>query len=422
MSKPIVVFVVARDPRDGLGGHTSYVRAHGRAARSAGFEPHFFFSSSEAGLAETEVGVLHPTRTDFLPSRTFEAGLRKKIIVWTAPFVTSAIVRFLSARQGPHLIHGFSTWGYSGVIAARRLRRRGFETTVITSHYTTIRHEVQAKLQGVYDSYGPISRLKYQAEVFWLEWAVRSRERVSYIEPRMVLVNYEAVSRQFLKEFGRGAELRRVPYASEAAFAHRDTTAGTAPAALAALRPADAPLIMSVSRHDPRKGIPVLLRALAQLRDRGVRFRACLVSGGEYFEENRRLSEQLQLGDQVVLTGRVPDPFQYLLHADVFVLPSIQEGSGSVAMLEALQAGAAIVASDLDGIPEDVTNGESALLVEPGNAEALSHALERVVLDTSLRARLRSRARATFEARFSADALSNALHDVYAELGFKGER
>jgi len=178
-------------------------------------------------------------------------------------------------------------------------------------------------------------------------------------------------------------------------------------------------LIVSVSRHDPRKGIPVLLRALAELRDAGVVFRACLVSGGEYIDANRRLAEQLNLSDQVALTGYVPDPFDYLQHADVFVLPSLQEGSGSLSLLEALQAGAAVVASNLDGIPEDVTDGESALLVEPGNVTALTQALRRVVTDTALRERLRQRARATFETRFSANAMSNALRDIYSELGFE---
>ena len=422
MSKPIVVFVIARDPRGGLGGHASYVRAHARAAVLAGFEPHIFCSSPKAGIVETEFGVLHLVRTDFLPGRSTEAGIRKKLLVWTAPFVTSAIARFLSTRPGPHLMHGFSTWGYSGVVAARRLRRLGIETTLINSHYTTISHEVRAKVQGVYEWYGLISRVRYSAELFWLEKVVRRYERLTYTDPRLVLVNYEAVNRQFHQEFGAGAEVRRIPYASEAAFEHRETRECAIPPSVERLRPSDAPLIVSVSRHDPRKGIPILLRALAQLRDAGVSFRACLVSGGEYFEENRRLSEQLQFGDQVVLTGRVPDPFPYLLQADVFVLPSTQEGSGSVSLLEALQAGAAIVASDLDGIPEDVTNEESALLVEPGNVESLSTALRRVVTDGELRDRLRWQARATFEARFSAEALTNALGDVYAEVGFKGSR
>lgn len=419
MDRPVVVFIAARDPRQGMGGHSSYVRVHARAALCAGFEPHIFCASSETGVAETEFGIVHLVRTDFLPQRTIEAGLRKKILFWTAPFVTAAIVRFLSKRPGPHLIHGITIWGYSGVVAAERLQRRGIKAVVINSHYTAIDHEFQGKVRGVDQTYGRAQRLLYRAELFWIEHVIRRYERATYTRPRLLLVNYEAVRRRFHDQYGPGAEVRRVPYASEAAFLHVGTEEIAAPPPqIAALQPADAPLIVSVSRHDPRKGIPVLLRALASLRDAGVRFRACLVSGGEYFDANLRLAEQLRLGDRVAMTGWVPDPFDYLRHADIFALPSLQEGSGSLSLLEAMQAGAAIVASDLDGIPEDVTDRESALLVEPGSVDDLSRALQQVATDTALRERLRKRARETFEARFSAAALTAALRDVYAELGF----
>jgi glycosyltransferase involved in cell wall biosynthesis len=113
----------------------------------------------------------------------------------------------------------------------------------------------------------------------------------------------------------------------------------------------------------------------------------------------------------------VPDPYPYLERADVFVLPSRSEQSGSLALLEALQAGCAVVASRVDGIPEDVANGGSALLVEPGDAGALAGALARLLGDPDLRRRLAAGARRRFEERFSASAFAAALGKVYADLG-----
>jgi glycosyltransferase involved in cell wall biosynthesis len=81
-----------------------------------------------------------------------------------------------------------------------------------------------------------------------------------------------------------------------------------------------------------------------------------------------------------------------------------------------MQAGAAIVASNVDGIPEDCADGESALLVPPGDANALSQALERLLGDAELRRRLGGAARATFAARFSPDAFAAAIGALYAEL------
>ncbi|HKQ78887.1 MAG TPA: glycosyltransferase, partial [Blastocatellia bacterium] len=243
-------------------------------------------------------------------------------------------------------------------------------------------------------------------------------ERRAYRESEFVLINYESVRRLLLAHFGERLNLRRVPYCSESAFLREDGAAPPAiPPELASLEPKDAPLIVSVSRHDPRKGVDGLIRALARLRTAGVKFRACLVGGGGLLEPHRRLAESLGLGSETLITGSVADAYAYLRPADVFALPSLEEGSGSVALLEAMQAGIAVVASDVDGIPEDVTDGDSALLVEPGNISALSRAIERVLADTALRHRLAGRARETFDERFSPDALTSALQEIYAGLG-----
>jgi glycosyltransferase involved in cell wall biosynthesis len=125
------------------------------------------------------------------------------------------------------------------------------------------------------------------------------------------------------------------------------------------------------------------------------------------------------LTDSVTFTGWVADPYPYLRRADVFVLPSLQEGGGSISLLEALQAGVPVIASNVDGIAEDVIDGESALLVEPGNVDQLARALARALTDTALRERLRRRGRQDFAERFSAEAFSSALAGLYDELGFR---
>src|SRR6185503_17275917 len=106
-----------------------------------------------------------------------------------------------------------------------------------------------------------------------------------------------------------------------------------------------------------------------------------------------------------LIPGFVPDPRAYLHHADVFALPSLEEGSGSLALIEAFQAGLPVVASDCDGIPEDVVNGDSGILVPPGDPEALAAALARLVSDAELRRALSRRARDQFKRRFSPDLL-----------------
>jgi glycosyltransferase involved in cell wall biosynthesis len=426
-----VVFVTGRNPTEGKGGGSCYVRAHMRAAMRAGFEPHVFCIDAEAGTTQENFGFVHRVVSPLLSKAAFgapKAARSERFFAhWLAAFALSpyAVVahagrlaanveRFLSARAGPHLIHGFYTWGCVGLDVRERLQCRGVETVVVTSVYTTAGHEACGKTRGA-DRENLLYRAVYRAERLWIDCVVRRQERRAYTESRLVLLNYDSVRRLLLVEHGEGAEIRKTPYSSEAAFLSDDAP-GTAPPLERPDAASDAPLIVSVSRHDPRKGVDVLLRALAALRDAGVRFRACLVSGGPLLESHRRLAERLRLADVTTFTGWVADPHPFLRRADVFVLPSLQEGGGSISLLEALQAGLAIVASNVDGIAEDVRDGENALLVEPGNADQLSRALALALTDADLRERLRRRAHQTFGESFSAETFSAAMGRIYAEL------
>jgi glycosyltransferase involved in cell wall biosynthesis len=407
-----IVFIVGKDPTEQMGGHSSYVRAHARAAMRLGFEPHLFCVSRRAMVVPTDYGVVHRVAARFRPFRPLMTPFH-------SPMISVEVDRFLSAREGPILIHSFGLGGYAGLTAARRLWRRGREASLITSLYTTIEHEARGKLRGLSRNHGVSRRFQHWVEYGWSIGCLDHYERRLYEESQLVLTNYDSVRQLVSDRHGDSVGLRQLPYASEMAFLRDSPEEGTTgPVELKALRPAEAPLLVAVSRQDPRKGIDVLLRALSELKSRGVAFRACLVGGGMLLEAHRRLAAGMGLGESVTLIGRVPDSYDYLRQADVFVLPSLQEGSGSVSLLEALQSGLAVVASDVDGIPEDVTDGDNALLAPPGDAIALSDAIQRALTDADLRDRLRRRARETFAAKFSAEAFTNALRAVYAELGF----
>jgi glycosyltransferase involved in cell wall biosynthesis len=130
------------------------------------------------------------------------------------------------------------------------------------------------------------------------------------------------------------------------------------------------------------------------------------------------MARKLGLGSETTIDGKVDEPFLHLRQADLFVLPSLEEGSGSLSMVEAMQCGVAVVATNIDGIPEDVVDEDSALLVPPGDVPELTYALRRVLTDQPLRDRLGRRAREAFERRFSPDTFRKSLMEAYADLGF----
>jgi glycosyltransferase involved in cell wall biosynthesis len=409
-----VIFIAGRDPMLFPGGLETFVRAHGRAAMQAGYEPRHFCVGTGARIEATPFGVLHVAKTPYRPLRGILVAAHGRCIV-------KAIDRFATGC-GPYLIHSLGPWAGVGAAAARRLARRGVECITVATPYTTFEHETLAKLRGHARAHGGWTKFKLKFELAWIKLAATPSERRGLRLSRLVLVNYRSVEAIVRAAYGDTIRFAHMTYASETAFLRADGAAFAAPAVLATLAPATAPLIVAVSRHDPRKGIDVLLRALARLRAGGVPFRACLVGGGPLLERHRAYAASLGLGSSIVLTGRVPDAFAYLKCADIFALPSLEEGSGSLSLLEAMQAGAAPVVSRIDGIPEDVTDGESALMAAPGDAADLAGALRRVLDDPALRKRLARRAHAVYRARFTPDAFSAALRDAYTGLGFPPHR
>jgi glycosyltransferase involved in cell wall biosynthesis len=163
-------------------------------------------------------------------------------------------------------------------------------------------------------------------------------------------------------------------------------------AALPAPKPSrkTAPVILSVARQYPRKNTLSLLDAMPAVRAEVPG--ACLrvVGGGPMLKALMRRAEALGLGGAVTFLGEVPcdgEVRREYLGADVFCLPSRQEGFGIV-FLEAMAAGLPIVAVRAGAAPEVAAEGEAALLAPPGDTAALAGALIRLLRDAELRARL----------------------------------
>jgi glycosyltransferase involved in cell wall biosynthesis len=174
---------------------------------------------------------------------------------------------------------------------------------------------------------------------------------------------------------------------------------------------ADVPVILSVARLDPQKGLDVLLRAAQDVPH------ARFAIAGEGPERARleQIVSSLGLSGRVAFLGHRSDVPDLLAAADIFALPSLYEGA-PLSVLEAMAAGKAIVTSSIAGTNELVRDDESALLVEPGDAIALAAALRRMLADSALRARLGAVARERAAADFSVTRATERVTRVYEHL------
>lgn len=150
------------------------------------------------------------------------------------------------------------------------------------------------------------------------------------------------------------------------------------------------PVIVSVARQYRRKDTGTLLEAFARLRERHPEARLRIVGGGPELPRLRARARELALGDRVAFLGEVPDDGavrREYLAADLFCLPSLQEGFG-IAFLEAMAASLPVVAARAAAAPEVVPDGEAGVLVPPQDPAALAAALGRLLDDEALRRRL----------------------------------
>lgn len=171
------------------------------------------------------------------------------------------------------------------------------------------------------------------------------------------------------------------------------------------------PLVLTPARLDAQKGLSILLEAAAEVPD------ACFLLAGEGPERERleALARELGVADRVLFLGRREDVPQLLAAADVFALPSLYEGS-SLAVLEAMAAGTAVVSSAIGGTDELIEDGRSGLLAPPGDSAALAAALRRALGDAELREELARRARERVEAGLTREQMASRVTGVYREL------
>jgi phosphatidylinositol alpha-mannosyltransferase len=148
--------------------------------------------------------------------------------------------------------------------------------------------------------------------------------------------------------------------------------------------PTDRPTIFFLGRHEPRKGLDVLLAALESL-PADVR----LWVGGDG-PQSAELRERYAHDERIEWLGRISDEERAarMRGCTVYCSPSVRGESFGMVLLEAMAAGCALVASDLDGHRNVATDGVDALLTPVGDPAPLAAALRRVLDDTDLRSEL----------------------------------
>jgi glycosyltransferase involved in cell wall biosynthesis len=252
----------------------------------------------------------------------------------------------------------------------------------------------------------------------------RPRRTLAYRVLRRLGMPIVAVSEDLAGFLVEGLKLPRerlevvhngIPLPEETPSAQRARRRAAARAAIGV--PPDLPLLVAVGNLYPVKDHATLLRALSRLPAA----RIAIAGRGQEEERLRQLAAELGLADRVQLLGLRDDVETVLAAADVFVQPSLSEGL-PLAVLEAMASALPIVATRVGGIPEAIVDGETGLLVPPGDPAALAAALARVLDRPDQAASLGSAARRRAVAAFSVDRMTDHYERLYQRLASCGPR
>ncbi len=187
--------------------------------------------------------------------------------------------------------------------------------------------------------------------------------------------------------------------------------------------PSGAVLLGTVANLFPRKGYEVMLRALPAIIRAVPTVHYMIVGSDEhhYADRLKQLAQELQIADRVHFVG-FQDPVRPFLAAlDLYVHPALMEGFG-IAVVEAMAMGQAVVATTTGGLPEVVAQGETGLLVPPGDAEALAATVIALLEDTLKRQQMGRKGMVRAQERFSLAASVMQVEQVYGEVLAGGKR
>jgi len=172
------------------------------------------------------------------------------------------------------------------------------------------------------------------------------------------------------------------------------------------------PIIGSISRLSPVKGLPYLLFAMKGILRRIPDLQLLLVGEGPSKDHLMELAKKLGIAESVFFALNTTETKRFLSIIDVFVFYSLEEGLG-LSLLEAMAAGKPCIASNVGGVSSVIEDGVTGFLIPPKDAHALEDAIVKALSDRRLSATLAERGTAVVKTKFSLEGMVEKVINIY---------
>jgi len=299
---------------------------------------------------------------------------------------------FLFAREGPYLSEvdpviriasadTASRWGRWRALRSFIAGERPEIVMAFLSYFSvlTAARAANTGAKVVFNLQTPMSAFLTDADYHWRHgWHKKAFSvvtRTGYAAADLIVATSQGVARDLTSAFGIDPHQIRV--LANPVDLDRVRAAAAEPIDERVLPAGDAPLIVAAGRLAEAKNYPLMIEALAALRQQ-MPARLCILGQGELESNLRALIATRGMGDAVSLAGFQSNPWKYIARAQVFLLTSRYEGFGNV-LIEAMACGVPIVATASAGTRDIVRHDVDGLLIEEHTPRAVAAALFQVL-------------------------------------------
>ena len=177
----------------------------------------------------------------------------------------------------------------------------------------------------------------------------------------------------------------------------------------------DEVVIGYIGRLSEEKGLKYLLEAGITLSKQGIPIKIMLIGDGPERETLKALARKGGVTQHVIFTGFQEDAVKLLSALDLFVLPSLTEGT-PMALLEAMSYGIPVIASEVGGIPKVITSGENGVLVTPENSTEIAKSILKLYKNNEYWMKLSDGAKNCIKEKYNLTAWVHNIESIYFDV------
>lgn len=412
-NKPPIFLISGKSPVNESGGYAAYSHNLAKVLIELGHDVHIIAQGKSDRTKKTRIGKEYLVKSIIINILPFLNSLELAALpIFSFHFYKKINNIIEKSKIREFIVWGVGPWSLVGVGLKKKYQDR---TKFIASYFTTFLHEMKGSYKAIKISdYGLVLKIKYFFVLNLIARLYTLLEKQILEASDVIVYHYNSSKKIFKKDFSISlAKMRKLSYYVD--IFQRETSVTNLNKNINNIFKNNKTFII-ICRQDPRKGINILLHAFKLVGKKIDKVKLIIVGSGSLLKANKKIARKLGIEEDVVFTGFVADFKPLLKKADVFVFPSIEEGAGSLSILEAMKQGKAIISTKCDGIPEDIENKKSGILVPIMDVKSLSNEMLKLIRNPKMIKLLEKNAKKKYAEKFSLKYMKKDVEKLLSSL------